>query len=425
MAMHVPARPQMAQELRALGGAPSRPDARDRGAHRVHHPLPGHALRLGLLRLAAQQPHQRKRRGMRLGIVEGRPASASPVRERQIAAPRKRLHLPRMAEARELQRDVDHGETGAEQHHRRVALQAVERVIGPGIGHEERRVVEPGVFRRGRARRQIAGREHDDVGLDLAPVGEEDAARREVEQPDRLAAHDVESVPVIARERLLHALLQIGAEQFARHEGGRQIAAALVERLARHAAAREQPLAEARHEAELHAADGNVEQMLRLARAVGEAAADATAALDHHHARGGIDLRIFHREDAAAEAAADHGDDTRGGRMRGSTHPVREIAFQARNTCHISIISAALLPQEVPCTAINDAFSPYPTTCDRKERTRARFRDSLFSRRRNAGHGSCDVSRNPCGRKGACPSQLPPARALRGAGSGTNTAIPP
>ncbi len=184
-------RRQVPDELRALGRAPAVPDARDGGAHHVHHALPGHALRLGLLRLAAQQPHQRARRCMVLvclcGSVEHVPASARAMRQRKIAAPRDRLHLARVAGARELQRHVHHREAGAQEHDGRILLQSVERIVGPGIGHEEWRVVEPRIPGRRRTRRQIAGRQHDDVGGDLASIGEEDAARGEFEQADRLA----------------------------------------------------------------------------------------------------------------------------------------------------------------------------------------------------------------------------------------------
>ena len=118
---------------------PAVPDARDGGAHRVHHALPRHASALPPSRASSRSSRiSAQRRCMMPWDRESRPASAGAMGERKIAAPRDRVHRSGVSVARELERDIDHGESGAEQHHRRILRQPVERIVGPGIGHEER-----------------------------------------------------------------------------------------------------------------------------------------------------------------------------------------------------------------------------------------------------------------------------------------------
>jgi hypothetical protein len=221
----------MSQELAPLLLGPAAPDSADGRPRGVEHPLPRHALSLRGCDLGPHPTAQRERRGAQHVAQERRPGPARLVAERREASARHRQHRPDVALVGQLQGDIDHGQTRADQQDRRFRIQVGEGVGRPGVGREQGRVVEPAVRSARRLRRQVADGHDHGGGQDRAAVLQPHAALDPGQDDTGSPAQGGEAWPIGDRARLVQTLLQIGPEHRARQEGRRQVATAFLERV--------------------------------------------------------------------------------------------------------------------------------------------------------------------------------------------------
>jgi hypothetical protein len=183
------------------------------------------------------------------------------MRLRKQAAARDRQQRALAAERSELEGYVDHGQTGPHQQQGIVWPHLRKGVGRPGVGDESGTVVEPGVGTARASGGEVAGGQDDEVGVDLATVGEPQAPPRRVEDADRLAANGDEAGARPGGQGLHEARLEVVAEEPTRREGGLQVSAALLERRGQSPRGRRrrlQPVPEPGRQADLHPADRHI-----------------------------------------------------------------------------------------------------------------------------------------------------------------------
>ena len=317
MAMHVPPGTQVAQKARLVLGRKRLPDVLGERPQPIHHGVPGAARRLRSARLRPQRAQQfEKRRRQRAHAGGGaRSTGTAAIRARQEPAAGQRMDRPAVSLVEQGDDDVHHREAGADQQHRRLGVEPGKRLRRPGVGAVER-PVEKGRLRSGRRLgREVADRQHGDVGRQPATAFQSHGeARLVLAQPDDVAAQQFQSALVL---RPLHLLGQqvadIGAEPSARHEAlragqGRVRPRRLLLQPFQEVAG---PVTEG-----AHAAGRHVQQVVRVAGGIGLAPAEGAVALDERDAdRRRTSAQKVQGEQGAAEAGTDDGD-------RRSCHPV-------------------------------------------------------------------------------------------------------
>ena len=204
MPMHVPPRPQMAQEALSIGVRQRLPDLLREWPQAVDHAAPGIA-RLGHV-LADDSRQLAQIGGQRRLDRRHRRSVRMPTRQQAAA----RYHMDRtgMSLIEQCDHRVDHRQAGADQQHGRAGVQRVKCSRRPRIGTPKWRCLQARGIGRGRS--VVAGGEHDDIGSDRVARGKTQHAildcHRAVVQRLQRARRRVQQMP------------QIGAIQPARHE---------------------------------------------------------------------------------------------------------------------------------------------------------------------------------------------------------------
>ncbi|ABA50965.1 DNA-binding response regulator, LuxR family [Burkholderia pseudomallei 1710b] len=282
VAMHVPVRPDMAQEAPALVARQLAPQRRRRRAQRTDHVSPVAASANRVAHRAHVMAHVRAREHAgRQPIVVGRRRVHLTVRERHQPVARHHVNRRRVAPGAQIEHHVHHREPAAHEQHRRIGRDAAQRARLPWIANVGMAVVEL-ALRFGDERiaaHFVAAAQHDAVGLDhRAAVHRDRAARAAVDGRDsHRAAHHATKFDARVRllDRLGQARLEVVAVDPPRHE----------------AAARDARIAPARVSIEVvivaghraHPAGGHVQQMAERARAVRHAARHRARPVDQQH----------------------------------------------------------------------------------------------------------------------------------------------
>jgi hypothetical protein len=180
--MDFPPRPQMPDEARPLFDRHSLPDVLRGWPQPVDDGAPIAALSGNLLDLLAQQPGQscgcRRQRPFDQRD-RGRGAFRS-VSSRQKPTARQGVDRSGVAGVQQRDRGIDHRQSGADQQHRGMRIEARERLGRPRIRPITRGVIEAGIGDWRRLWRKSPDRQHRDIGFELAlPIEiENDAAAR-------------------------------------------------------------------------------------------------------------------------------------------------------------------------------------------------------------------------------------------------------
>ena len=197
------------------------PDFLGEGPQPIHHGLPAPSLGHRLVRIRAQQSGEgRDARGQRPARRRGGRHRPREMPARHQAATGNRVDGAGMALVDQGNHRVHHGQAGADNQHGGGRIEIGIAIRRPGIGAIERAVIEAHIRDGHWLGREIAHRQHHDIGLQN-PVSAEIQNRARAGLVDRLdvAVDQLEAIAeIVALQLLIQQMADIGAEQASWHE---------------------------------------------------------------------------------------------------------------------------------------------------------------------------------------------------------------
>ncbi len=213
MTMDVPARPQVAQELKSFIERPLVPDRRHDRSCSIEDALPGDALCRRFGDLLPKDPQQLTGGRGKFALQEGGPYPSRFMHGRQKTSPRDGKDGSAMAVALQMQSDIDHGQACADQKHGLRWRDVFQSIGRPRIGDKVAGVVEPTIRTAWWSRRQIPHGQHQKIGFDLTPVCQKHATPGRTKKSNDFAPHGMKPIAAFDAERGLDALLHVIAKQ--------------------------------------------------------------------------------------------------------------------------------------------------------------------------------------------------------------------